>query len=168
MSFIALQSLPSSLSSLPSDAAPWSIDWLWGCPLIVITLLVHASALGRITRAATRRYARATHRDTSLAIGALSLGAVSILATILHGLEAGAWALTYCLLGALPNYKSAMLYSLGAMTTYGKETFHLEPHWEMLGSIEALNGWLLFGLSTAFLFALIQSFWSAHPSDPRH
>jgi hypothetical protein len=47
-----------------------------------------------------------------------------------------------------------MLYSLGAMTTYGHQ--NLEKHWQLLGTIEALNGSLLFGLSTAFLFWLIQ------------
>jgi hypothetical protein len=45
-----------------------------------------------------------------------------------------------------------MLYSMGAMTTYGHQSLFLEDRWRLLGTIEALNGWLLFGLSTAFLF----------------
>ena len=49
-----------------------------------------------------------------------------------------------------------MLYSMGAMTTYGHQSLYLEERWWLLGTIEALNGWLLFGLSTAFLFWLIQ------------
>jgi hypothetical protein len=31
-----------------------------------------------------------------------------------------------------------------------------EEHWRLLAAQEALNGWLLFGLTTAFLFAMIQ------------
>ena len=157
-----------SLIVLPSNPAPWSADWIWGCPLIVLTLTVHAAGLGFIVRAASRRYATAVHRETSLVVGAFALGTTSILATVLHGLEAGLWAFIYCFLGALPNFKSAMLFSLGAMTTYGTGPFTLLPRWHMLGAIEALNGWLLFGLSSAFLFWLIQSFWSSHPSEPRH
>jgi len=29
-----------------------------------------------------------------------------------------------------------------------------------MGSLEALNGWILFGLTAAFLFAVIQKVWS--------
>jgi hypothetical protein len=28
-----------------------------------------------------------------------------------------------------------------------------------MGALEALNGWLLFGLTTAFLFAIIEKAW---------
>jgi hypothetical protein len=84
------------------------------------------------------------------------LGATTLLATILHALEAAIWAVAYLLIGALADSRSAMLYSLGALTTYGHQSVFLEEHWRLLGTIEALNGWLLFGLSTAFLFWLIQ------------
>ena len=52
-----------------------------------------------------------------------------------------------------------MLYSLGALTTYGHASIFLAEHWRMLGALEALNGMLLFGLTTAFLFAMIQEVW---------
>ncbi len=31
-----------------------------------------------------------------------------------------------------------------------------DAHWQIIGVIEALNGWLLFGLTTAFLFGVIE------------
>ena len=68
----------------------------------------------------------------------------------------GFWAIAYVFVGALRDFRSAMLYSMGAMTTYGHQSLYLEDKWRLLGTIEALNGWLLFGLSTAFLFWLIQ------------
>jgi hypothetical protein len=74
----------------------------------------------------------------------------------LHGIESSIWAITCYLIGAPPNLKLATLYSLGAMTTYGHSNLLLEKHWQLLGAIEALSGWLLFGLTTAFLFWLIQ------------
>ncbi len=69
------------------------------------------------------------------------------------------WTWSLPPLGAVPDGKSAMLYSLNAMTTYGHESVSLEPHWQMMGALEALNGMLLFGLTTAFLFAMIQEVW---------
>lgn len=52
-----------------------------------------------------------------------------------------------------------MLYSLGAMTSYGHADIHLERQWMLLGTIEAINGLILFGLTTAFFFAAIQRTW---------
>jgi len=35
----------------------------------------------------------------------------------------------------------------------------LEEQWQLMGALEALNGMLLFGLTTAFLFAMIKKVW---------
>jgi hypothetical protein len=82
------------------------------------------------------------------------MGGITLLATCLHAIETGIWAFAYCGIDALPDFKSAMLYSLGAMTTFGQGSVSVERHWQLLGEIEALNGWLLFGLTTAFLFSM--------------
>ena len=87
------------------------------------------------------------------------MGTTTLLATILHAIEAGVWAFSYRLVGALPDFKSAMLYSLNAITSYGHESLVLESRWQLMGAIEALNGSLLFGLTTAFLFGMIQKVW---------
>jgi hypothetical protein len=87
------------------------------------------------------------------------MGLVALLATVLHGLEGALWALAYRLLDALPNVKSAMLYSLSAMTSYGHANLFLKESWQLMGALEALNGTLLFGLTTAFLFAMIREVW---------
>ena len=35
----------------------------------------------------------------------------------------------------------------------------LYQHWRMMGALEAAGGMLLFGISTAYLFALMQTYW---------
>jgi hypothetical protein len=84
------------------------------------------------------------------------MGATTLLVILLHALEAAIWAAAYRLLGALPDNKSAMLYSLNAITSYGHTNLNLEEHWHLMGALEALNGWLLFGLTTAFLFGVLE------------
>ena len=86
----------------------------------------------------------------------LFLAGTTVSVTLLHGLEAAIWAVAFRLLRALPDQKSAVLYSLNAMTTFGHSGITLAPQWHLMGSLEALNGWILFGLSTAFLFAIVQ------------
>ena len=81
-------------------------------------------------------------------------------ATVLHAGEASIWAFAYNFLGALPNYRIALLYSLNAITSYGHTNVNLDDRWHLMGALEALNGWLLFGLSTAFLFSVIEKVWS--------
>jgi len=138
------------------DGDTWSADWAWSLPLIAMNVVIHVLALGFVTEEVDRALRRLTgHRRFAL-IFAVVMGVTVTLATILHGVEAGVWAVAYRLLGAFPNTKSAMLYSLSAMTTYGNSYTSLPSEWRLMGDLEALNGMLLFGLSTAFLFAMIQ------------
>jgi hypothetical protein len=87
-------------------------------------------------------------------------------ATALHGLEGVIWALAYRRVGALPDYPTAMLYSISAITTYGHASSILADHWKMMGALEALNGMILFGLTTAFLFGMIQPLWPRGSRGP--
>jgi hypothetical protein len=75
------------------------------------------------------------------------------------------WAVAYRYLGALPDNRLAMLYSISAMTSFGHASLFLEDHWKMMGALEALNGMMLFGLTTAFLFATIQQVWPRGKTD---
>ena len=36
----------------------------------------------------------------------------------------------------------------------------LQRPWQMMGALEAVNGMLLFGVSTAYLFSVMQVYWS--------
>jgi hypothetical protein len=139
--------------------AAWHTDWAWGLPLIVLNVVIHVVGLGLINERVVRVLTSAMDRRHYTGMFAVVMGAAALLATILHGLEGTIWAAAYRLLGALPDNKSAMLYSLNAITSYGHANLFLEPHWEMMGALEALNGMLLFGLSTAFMFAMIQEVW---------
>ncbi len=152
---------------LAPGAAPWSADWAWGLPLIVLTVIIHVSGLGLLSERVVRRSkSMRSRRHPRLAFVAV-VGATTLVATCLHGFEAGIWAAAYRILGALPDSRVAMLYSLNALTSYGHTTIALDDHWRLMGALEALNGWLLFGLSTAFLFAVIQGVWSSE-SRPEH
>jgi hypothetical protein len=137
--------------------APWAADWMWGVPILVLTVLIHSFSLFAI---------RNVIRSILMWIGgrrhfffqfAAVISSAALTLTALHAIETGLWAIAYLLLGALTDVGSASLYSLEAMTTYGHSDLTLAPHWRMMGAIEALNGVILFGLTTAFLFAVLQA-----------
>ena len=144
---------------LVSVPANWSGNWAWGVPFIVLTVVIHVLGLGFIKEKAfhvARHIARRRHRTI---VSLMVIGGVTLSAIFLHALEAFLWAVAYVRLGALADFRSAMLYSLNAVTSYGHTNLELVQHWYLMGALEALNGWLLFGLTTAFLFAVIDKVW---------
>ncbi len=134
----------------------WRADWAWGLPLILLTVLVHVSGLlaidERVVHGRGRQRLERRHPKVAFAV----LVATTLLATGLHAIEGASWACAYLFLGALPDYKSCVLYSANAMTSYGHTNLSLAAHWQFMGAMEALNGWLLFGLTTAFLFSVLE------------
>jgi uncharacterized membrane protein YdfJ with MMPL/SSD domain len=141
------------------NTVTWTSDLAWSLPLIAITVVIHVFGLGVITGEVSRFLNRNDDRRGFASMFALIMSVTVTLATILHGIEGAVWAAAYRLLGALPENKAAMLYSISAMTSYGNSNLNLPNEWQMMGALEALNGMLLFGLSTAFLFAMIQRVW---------
>src|ERR1700730_17734952 len=104
-------------------------------------------------------------------IATSGIGVAGLLLAVLHGIEAAIWAAAYVWLGSLDSPKDAVLYSLDSpkdavlysldsLTTRGASGLTLEPHWQLMGALEAANGMLLFGISTAFIFAEMQGYWS--------
>jgi hypothetical protein len=143
-----------------ADVGSWNDSWGWGVPLIVVTVVVHVLGLVAIRAGAARAFARrpSRHGAHTMRFGVVT-GTAVLLTTVLHIVQAAVWATAYVALGALPSARTGMLYSLNAMTAYGHITVYLEPHWQLMGALQALNGLILFGLSTAFLYGMIQYGW---------
>jgi hypothetical protein len=139
------------------DLNTWSGNWAWGLPLIVLTVVMHVSGLAFINERMVRTSTGAGERRHLPPRFATVMSVITLQVTFLHAIESALWAAMYRILGALPDNKTAMLYSLSAMTTYGHASLFLKAHWQLMGALEALNGMLLFGLTTAFLFAMIQT-----------
>jgi hypothetical protein len=142
-----------------NDALAWSGNWAWSLPLIVTTVIFHVTGLALINERVNGATQYIKRRHNFLLAFAPIMGVTMLWATLLHAAEAGIWAWVYWLLRALPDGKSALLYSLGAMTSYGHASFYLAPHWQLMGALEALNGVILFGLTTAYLYGIIREVW---------
>jgi hypothetical protein len=137
----------------------WIGSWAWGLPLIVLNVSLHVIGLGFINAKIIEIVGLMENRRHVLFTFAVVMGTATLSATVLHGIEATVWAGAYLISGALSDIQSSMLYSLGAITTYGNTNVVLGAHWRLLGALEALNGIMLFGLTTALLYGLIQRVW---------
>jgi hypothetical protein len=140
-----------------------NVNWTWGLSLIALTIAIHATGAVVMAFAGFGIRARMELRKLGLrhvipiVIGII--GAFGLLLAVLHGIEAAIWAAAYLWLGALDTPKDAILYSLDSMTTRGASGLTLERHWLTMGALEAADGMLLFGISTAFIFAVMQAYW---------
>ena len=141
-----------------------SVNWAWGLSLIALTIAIHAMGVVVLAIAGLGIRLRLEIRNLGfrqvILIVTGAVGAVGLLLAVLHGVEATIWAAAYVWLGALDSPKDAILYSLDSMTTRGASGLMLEPPWQMMGALEAANGMLLFGISTAYIFAVMQVYWS--------
>ena len=130
-------------------------------PLIVgvaatfCTIIVHAVILGLIVTQVRRDLQR--HRvgigfwtDATFVTGA------TLLALAGHLLEIGLWALAFELCGEFSNFAAAFYHSAVNYTTLGDDTVVVSARWRLLEPLEAADGMLMFGVSTAMIFAVIQ------------
>ena len=81
--------------------------------------------------------------------------AATLLALAGHLMEIALWAIALYLCGAVVDISAAIYSSAGSYTTSGSDIV-LPPQWKLLGPLEAVIGMLMFGLSTAFIFAVIE------------
>ena len=97
------------------------------------------------------------------------LTSTGVVLMALHRLEALAWATAFVMLPGNPELNSfgdAAYFSFATLTTLGYGDITLGAQWRMLSGIEAMNGILLAGWSTALLFTVVQRSWKlSHNAD---
>ena len=140
-------------------------SWTLGLSLIVLTIAIHTTgvvlmAFGLESRVRVRVDTHELNRLRAIPIVIGHIGAVALILAALHGVEGILWASAYRWLGAFDSFTDASVYSLGTMTTFELPGLALPPRGQMVGALEAVNGVLLFGISTAFIFAVMQVYWS--------
>ena len=138
--------------------------------LVATTVAIHAFGTNYWIRFLTHRF---TGPDGNFkarkALPAVTWTAVVLL--MLHLVEVIVWALAYLLIlpgDHLKTFEEATYFSVVTFTTLGYGDITLVEHeWRLLSGIEALNGILLVGWTTAFLFMVVQRSWTtkAHGQD---
>ena len=142
------------------DLASWTV----GLSLIVLTIAIHTTgvvmmAFGLERRIPVRVQEHLGDPRRTIPIAIAHIGTVALILAALHGVESLLWASAYRGLGALGSFTDASVYSLATMTTLDVPELALPSRFRMISTLEAVNGVLLFGISTAFIFAVIQVYW---------
>ena len=75
---------------------------------------------------------------------------------VLHLVEMAVWAAAYAVGNVLPDFETALYYSLKSYTTVGYGDVLPSVSWRLLGPIEAAVGILMLGWSTSIIVAAVQ------------
>jgi len=132
----------------------WS-PLLIGLTTTLGTIIIHGLMLGTVIRLVRRDFERGRagvgfFNDMVIVTG------VTLTALVGHLVEIGLWAGALVQCGEFANFGAAFYHSAVNYTTLGYGDVVMSPSWRMLGPIEAADGMLMFGVSTAMIFAVIQ------------
>jgi hypothetical protein len=97
--------------------------------------------------------------DVSIVIPTISFALVA------HLVEVALWAVLFVMCGEFSGFGIAYYHSAVNYTTLGYGDLIMSPSWRLLGPLEAANGALMFGVSTAMIFALVQRLVQARFAD---
>ena len=76
---------------------------------------------------------------------------------LLHLTQTSLWAVFYYAQGLFSDFETSLYFSMVSFTTIGYGDVLLPRRWRLLGVIEGISGVLLCGVSTAFIFAVINA-----------
>jgi hypothetical protein len=139
-----------------------TLPLITGAALVVLTVLMHGYGSMILLRLLLTHY---VGKDGKLlpsrAQLAIILTALGLL--LLHWFQILLWAFAYQLLtpvAPIGTLEQAIYFSVVTFTTlgYGDITLGAEQ-WRILSGIQALNGVLLLGWSTALLYAVVHRYW---------
>jgi len=122
--------------------------------LIVLTVIIHALALDFSMRH-MRVFERISLRLSRRFWKAYSVTIAVLIVICAHIVQIWLWALLFLAIGELSTLEEALYFSVSAFTTLGMGDIVFSEQWRILSSIEAANGFILFGWSTAFIFEIM-------------
>ncbi|HEV3084952.1 MAG TPA: ion channel [Gemmataceae bacterium] len=125
-----------------------------GLAMYVLTLAVQMAPVVIFIHIATSKHPRSLMRP---AYGAnfVLLQLVAALLLLAHLVNIGLWALLFCLCGEFAGFEAAYYHSAVNYSSLGYGDIVMSTRWRLLGPLETIDGIVMFGVSTALIFALL-------------
>jgi hypothetical protein len=123
---------------------------------VAITLIVSLMA----------RVIRSGYTGQSLRKNVAIMIVVTLVTAAAHLTEIALWAVALLAIGEISTFEKAFYVSAENYTALGYGDIVLSDRWRLLGPLEAINGLLLFGVSTAAMFAVLSRLVSPRIDPP--
>jgi hypothetical protein len=125
-----------------------------GAGAVLCTIFIHGFALGATVNF-FRRETRLGRAGMRYLIDLTIVVLVMSFAFAAHMVEVAVWALLFMICGEFQEFGEAYYHSAVNYSTLGYGDLIMSPSWKLLGPLEAADGSLMFGVSTAMIFAVI-------------
>ncbi len=134
----------------------------FGALLTASTVAVHA-----LCTASLIAFLRAMHVDhwalRSVWTRVAVISALVVGMFLVSVVEAGLWAATYVSLGAIRDFGEALYFSVVTFTTLGYGDVTVHDQWRLLASLQAADGTITFGWTTALIVAASHRIYVENP-----
>jgi hypothetical protein len=127
---------------------------LVGVGVLLASMLCHGMATALLVRVVVR-LDRSGYTGPGLWKNVAVMLIVTLITTGAHLSQIALWAVVFLVCGELSTLDRAFYFSAQNYTALGYGDIVLSERWRLLGPLEAINGLLLFGLSTATMFAVM-------------
>lgn len=133
------------------------LNLLYGLPTMAICLLLQSALLVNTLRYYSRR--RNLIESPTLGSSLLVINVVMLTLIIGNVSQVAIWALLFVVLGEFSDFDTAMYHSAVNFATLGYGDIVMSQSNRFLGPLQAINGVLMIGVSTAALMGVIQDAW---------
>ena len=121
--------------------------------MVGLTVAIHLGGLLGLLWVLRNRGHRIRARESRLVpLGVILFVVLGLVA--IHSVEIWLYGAAFWAIGAVSDFETALYFSTVTFTTLGYGDVVLEGNWRLFGAIEAGNGLILFGWSTAFLLSV--------------
>jgi hypothetical protein len=127
---------------------------LLGTGLLLVSLMSFAVAIALVVRLMSR-VIRTSYSGESFWKNVAIMLVITVVMAAAHLIEIALWAAAFRAISEISTFEKAFYFSAQNYTTLGYGDVVLTDPWRLLGPLEAINGVLLFGLSTAVMFSAL-------------
>lgn len=134
-----------------------------GAAFIFLTTVIHAGAMHLALESI--RWHSVGRSSLQPIERLIRVGWVVLIMYLASVIEVLVWSALYLGIGAFEEFEKAIYFSIVTFTTLGYGDVVLNSDWRLLGSLEAVNGILMFGWSTAIVFYAVQHVYPRQKAD---
>lgn len=125
--------------------------------IVSVCLIIHMTGILLMAQWLLQRREYLERTASSSRHFALVIVTLFAVIMFLHLIQTSLWAVFYYAQNLFSDFETALYFSMVSFTTIGYGDVLLPRKWRLLGVIEGFSGVLLCGVSTAFIFAVINA-----------
>jgi hypothetical protein len=131
----------------------------------VLSMAIQVVAVVAMLRYIIRVQKESWRADGTFAFATVVLSVILLLLFLGHMVQISIWATLFVQLNEFDHFQAAFYHSAVNFSSLGYGDIVMSERWRLLGAIEAANGVLMFSLSAAAIFAVMNNLFNRRDSN---